>query len=356
MSELSISSSRGSYTVTVASGSASRALSRGSVVIVDETVLALGVLSNVEAPTIPVAGSEQTKTLSGCEQILVEMERLGTRRGDLLVALGGGAVQDAATFVASFYMRGIPWAYVPSTAMAMADSCIGGKSSINIAGIKNLGGNIYPPETVTIDPLLARTLPIAARISGLAEAVKICFAGGSEVFAGYLDKAVQPEDFGETVATDELLLHVLTAKKWFIEVDEFDRAERQLLNFGHTFAHALESATAFAVEHGVAVAVGVLAAVRHPLSAVTPQTLELARYCRDLIRPIAPDLSSLPHVLDWEGFDRAVLSDKKGTKAAIRLILPVDGGGVGVVQIPRSEGALVPIRESMAQALEEVRL
>ena len=353
MSEFAVATSRGAYRVSIGTNLVPETVARAAVVLID-TYVQNHVLGSASESTIAVPGNEETKTLAGCDGILQQMNALGTKRGDVLVAVGGGAIQDAATLVASLYMRGIPWVYCPSTAMAMADSCIGGKSSINVAGIKNLVGNIYPPQQVVIDPSLAAGLSIEAKVSGLGEAVKICFAAGAEVFERYLELADAPETFGNGPATEDLLLHVLTAKKWFIEIDEFDKKERQLLNFGHTYAHALESATGFVLPHGVAVAVGVLGAIAHPASDDSASTVALRNYCADLLRPVQDLVAVAADRIDWEVFDRAVLSDKKGTRDDIRLVLPVASGGLGLISFPRGAASLEAIRDSMAAGLAAV--
>ena len=175
-------------------------------------------------------------------------------RGGSVIALGGGIVQDLGTMAASVYMRGVRWAYAPTTLMSMADSCIGGKSSLNVSGVKNLAGNIYPPASVVVDPDFITSLEVEDVAAGLGEAVKIAFCAGPEVFASFL------RHYEDRAHWEPLIEGVLTAKKWFIEIDEFDHAERRLLNFGHTFGHALEAATDFSVNHGVAVIMGMLAA------------------------------------------------------------------------------------------------
>jgi 3-dehydroquinate synthase len=350
--EFEVVTSHSSYSVVVESGSASKTLDSAALVVIDEYVHA-NVLPSPCAATVVVPGNETTKTLASCEDILRRMNELGARRGDVLVAVGGGAIQDAATLVASLYMRGLSWVYCPSTAMAMADSCLGGKSSINVAGIKNLVGNIYPPQRVVIDPALAIGLSTEAKISGLAEAVKICFAAGEDSFARYLDRAIGPEDFGRGTATELLLLHVLEAKKWFIEVDEFDARERQLLNFGHTYAHAIEAATDFSLPHGIAVALGVLGALEHPLSAHTNATIKLHDYVIDLLKPIRPRLESLS-TIDWTAFERAVVSDKKATRDHLRLVLPSRRGSVEIASLAWAGGAVQSVTTSMGRALEEV--
>ncbi len=350
MSEFTVASASGAYAVRIEPGAVQHALVDAAVVVVDERLRHL-VDADASVPVVAVVGSEETKTLAGCERVLVALREAGVKRGDVLLAVGGGVVQDAATFVSSFYMRGLPWIYCPTTAMAMADSCIGGKSSINVGGVKNLGGNIYPPKQVVIDPALALSLTLEARISGLGEAVKICFAAGPESFARYLELAMPAAEFGRSPGTEALLTHVLLAKKWFIEVDEFDRAERQLLNFGHTFAHALESATGFAIPHGVAVALGVLGALAHPSSADSAQARRLSDYCRDLLVPIRGLIAEGVEDIDWDAFDRAVSTDKKGTRQALRLVLPVEGGALSVVDLPRTADSLAIVRAAMATGL-----
>ena len=188
--------------------------------------------------------------------LLGEMREAGARRSTHLVAIGGGIVQDLATFAAQMFMRGIDWTYVPTTLLGMADSCIGGKSSLNVGRFKNLAGSYFPPRKVVVDPRFIATLPDEDVAGGLAEAAKITFCRGPREFATH--RALY-DQFPHTAR--ELLHHTLAAKQWFIEVDEFDRAQRRQLNFGHTFGHALEAGTAFAISHGTAVALGVRCAI-----------------------------------------------------------------------------------------------
>ena len=353
MFEIDVATSQGNYRVNIGSNLAQDVLESAKVALVDEYVYE-NVLTFPPEPAIIMPGNEHTKTFTACESIVEKMNALGVKRGDTLVAVGGGTIQDAATFVSSIYMRGIPWVFCPSTAMAMADSCIGGKSSINIAGLKNLVGNIYPPQQVLIDTDLAANLPIAAKVSGLAEAVKICFAAGPDSLARYLNFSVDSHSFGTGYETAELLNHVLLAKRWFIEIDEFDKKERQLLNFGHTYAHALESATDFGLPHGVAVALGMLGAISHPDCPQSLSTNELKNYCLALLAPLQSDLKVVLADIDWASFDRAVTSDKKGTHQHTRLVLPTQQGTLELKSFQRNDATIAAIRESMSVALAEV--
>jgi 3-dehydroquinate synthase len=353
MSDFSVRTSAGAYGVNVGYETLLSTLATAPVVVIDDAVAAS---RSIEAgpSTIPFHASESTKTLAGCQDVLIAMHERGMKRGDTLLAVGGGALQDVATLASSIYMRGVPWIYAPTTAMSMLDSCIGGKSSINVAGIKNLVGNIYPPAEVVVDLALAESLPIAARVSGLSEAVKICFASGPESLAEYLALDVAPEEFGAARAADRsvaLVAHVLMAKRWFIEVDEFDKKERLLLNFGHTFGHALESATGFILPHGVAVAFGMIAALKHPQSQASIQTEELRRYIVEILRRVPLSAVAALEGIDWATYRSAIASDKKGTREAIRLILPARESPLAMVDIPRTDAAMAELEACMQMAL-----
>jgi len=318
MSELTVRTSEGSYVVVIDDNAMDRAIEVADVAIVDANV-AQAVELPPNIPSIEVVASEKLKTLAGCERIVLQLRALGATRGSCLLAVGGGTVQDAATFAASIYMRGIPWMYAPTTLMAALDSCIGGKSSINAGPAKNLIGNIYPPQSVHIDPSFAATLTPEMTVSGLAEAVKICYAGGADAFDRYLELA---RGSAGPVVTSELVEHVLSVKRWFVEIDEFDRGERRFLNFGHTFAHALEAAVEFSIPHGVAVAVGVRAALRHPAAEAGSRARLLDDYSARLLADIRPIVRDALDRLDASAFKQAFSSDKKHTSSAFVLVLP----------------------------------
>jgi 3-dehydroquinate synthase len=174
--------------------------------------------------TLLYPASESTKSLDIAPQLIERLRECGANRQTTIVAIGGGIIQDLTAFAASIYMRGVPWIYVPTTILAMADSCIGGKSSINVGPYKNLVGTFHPPESVFIDPRFASTLPIDQQASGIVEAAKICFCRGPESFGTYLRSDPRPGMATDALA--QLVTQSLHAKKWFIEIDEFDRKER----------------------------------------------------------------------------------------------------------------------------------
>jgi 3-dehydroquinate synthase len=349
VSELTVHSSLGDYAIKVALGAASD-LGEARIALVDPAVADR--VTFLAERTIAVEGSEDAKTLSACEGVLAAMKRAGLARGDVVVAVGGGVIQDVATLTTSLYMRGVDWVYVPTTLMAMADSCIGGKSSINAGGIKNLVGNFHPPQRILVDPTFITSLPQRAIASGLGEAAKICFARGRDSFEQFLsmDASLTP---AADEATVDLLAHVLGAKKWFIEVDEFDKAERKLLNFGHSFGHAWESACGYRVQHGIAVAAGVLAAIRHPAAAQNPLTDRLWEYNLALLETVRDDVTAGLAATNWEVFRSSLRSDKKNGRTVLRLVLPAGDEGVAVRDLPLEDHQLTVAEAALREALED---
>jgi 3-dehydroquinate synthase len=306
-------------------------------------------------PVIWVEATEEAKALEATLPVFVALKQAGFGRGSHLAAIGGGVVQDIATFVASLYMRGISWSYVPTTVLGMADSCLGGKSSINVGPYKNLIGNFHPPRRIDILPVFARTLPPVELAGGAAEAAKIAFCRGPEAFAAYEQLAAPVLNGSWTEQQLADLLHAtLAVKQWFIETDEFDRAERRLLNFGHTWGHALESATGFAIPHGLAVAVGMMASIRFVAEmdgeVVAP---DLWRHCLALLRPVLQ-----PEQLarfQAERFTAAFQADKKHSSGQFHLIVPnrpaAAGLGVREIQLPADGSSLEAVLTAMRQAL-----
>lgn len=346
-SEFQVASSSGAYDVVVGEGAFAAALGDGRDVVVVDEALARE-LPPTAGPVLTVTADEETKTLAGCERLILAMREAGVRRGDRVLAVGGGVVQDVVTFVADVYMRGLAWRYAPTTLMAQADSCLGGKSSINVGEVKNLVGGIYPPQSVVVDPTFLRTLPAPAVGAGLGEAVKIAFCRGPEAFETYLALVAQ---FDHEPA--RVIDHVLRCKRWFIEVDEHDQRERRLLNFGHTFGHALESAVDHRIPHGLAVAVGVLCATAHPLAARGPQVDALAEHCRVILTDAGGVADALDR-FDAERFERAFRSDKKHSADAFRLILPAEGGGVREVETGNGPQDWAVVAGATSQTIAEL--
>jgi 3-dehydroquinate synthase len=186
---------------------------------------------------------------------------LGVDRKSALVALGGGVVGDLTGFVASLYMRSIPYLQIPTTLLAQVDSSIGGKTAIDLEEGKNLLGTFYQPRAVLTDPAFLSTLPDEELGNGLAEIVKYGIISRGTFF-----KLLEDEMEAVKGLKRDVLAKVIETscgiKKGLVEIDEKDQGPRRFLNFGHTLGHALEAASGYALSHGKGVSLGMMAAVR----------------------------------------------------------------------------------------------
>ena len=201
-----------------------------------------------------IEANEKNKSLEMMPEYVKALVALKARRHQRLVAIGGGIVQDITCFLAATLFRGMDWDILPTTLLAQADSSIGSKSSINCLDTKNIVGTFTPPTRVIIYPGFLKTLSPTEIRSGIGEMLKVHALHSPEAFQNIAHDYVEMLESAETLR--KYILASLKIKKKFIEEDEFDRDIRNLLNYGHTFGHALESATQFGIPHGIAVSMG----------------------------------------------------------------------------------------------------
>ncbi len=199
--------------------------------------------------------TEQNKSLAGVEAILEFFQSVDATRSSTVIGIGGGTLGDTVSFAAHIFYRGLNLVLVPTTLLSMCDSCIGGKCGVNFNGYKNQIGAIHPPEKVLIWPEFLNSLSAADLRSGYGEILKYKLLSGDEDYTQFKLKLAQHGMTHLNVLPD--IYHGLCVKKKLIEEDEFDVGVRHLLNYGHTFGHALERATENAIPHGVAVARGI---------------------------------------------------------------------------------------------------
>lgn len=194
---------------------------------------------------------EKYKTLQTAEIILAEMLHKQFGRKDCVIAVGGGMVGDLAGVVASLYMRGVDFYNVPTTLLAQVDSSIGGKTAVNLGGIKNVIGAFYQPKAVLIDPDTLKTLSERLVLNGLMEALKMGATNDKTLFSIFQE--------GNWMShLDEIIEKALLVKKYIVEQDEKESYLRKILNFGHTIGHGFESAAHGQYLHGECVALGML--------------------------------------------------------------------------------------------------
>lgn len=201
-----------------------------------------------------IQATEFHKSYDYCGKVINELINKKIRKNCKLVAIGGGIIQDISAFVASILFRGLDWSFIPTTLLAQADSCIGGKTSINFGEVKNTIGNFNPPTKIYIDLVFLNSLQVDDIKSGIGEILHFYFYNNSHM----LDRLV--DNYNDLLRNraflKEHIMESLRIKKSVIEVDEFDKDERNKFNYGHTFGHALESVTHYSVKHGQAVTIG----------------------------------------------------------------------------------------------------
>ena len=217
--------------------------------------------SGLEASVLTFPAGEASKTRKQWSILTDRMLDLGVGRDGVLVAVGGGVVGDLAGFVAATYLRGIPVVQVPTSLVAMIDSSVGGKTGVDVRAGKNLVGAFHPPAFVAVDPDAAKTLPVGERAQGLAEALK----HGAILDGAYFEELVGEAEAllgGDEAATLRAVSRSVELKAGVVGRDERESGLREILNFGHTFGHAIEAASGYSLKHGDAVGLGMVLEAR----------------------------------------------------------------------------------------------
>lgn len=203
---------------------------------------------------VGIDASESQKSYQEVEPVINILIERGFRKNHKLIAIGGGITQDVTAFIASILYRGVQWNFFPTTLLAQGDSCIGSKTSINFGKFKNQVGGFYPPNKIYVDPKFLNTLPFKELQSGLGEMAHYFVVSGEEDFNRY------KRDYAKALVDKNVLRGViarsLEIKKSYIEIDEYDKNERQVFNYGHSFGHAIESLTNYEIPHGIAISFG----------------------------------------------------------------------------------------------------
>lgn len=282
------------------------------------------------AVTHVLADGEGGKTLAELERAAVALLKAGCTRRSLIVALGGGAVTDAAGFLASTFMRGIPWIAVPTTLLSMVDAAIGGKTGVNLPVAKNAVGAFHPPRAVLADPAALETLPVRELRSGQGEVLKY----------GALEPRLLEsfaEACGGAVMPPSVIATCIRMKADVVAEDPMEHGPRKLLNLGHTFGHGVEAAGKFSkYTHGEAVAVGMAFAFR--------LARRMGRIDDAAVEAVEGALASarLPTRLPATMARAAVelmAFDKKRTADGLRWVLPVARGKRWAVEWDVEAGA-----------------
>ena len=296
------------------------------VIITDSEVNPLygeAVRKNLEKVSFPVdiiefPAGESSKSLDTVLDVVRQLIRLKASRKTLLIALGGGVVGDMTGFIASIFMRSIPYVQIPTTLLAQVDSSVGGKTGVDLPEGKNLLGTFYHPKAVYIDLSFLKTLPEKDFANGLAEIIKYGVIGHHSLF-----ELLETEKDG-IKARDPRLIETLVArsckiKAEIVEMDEKELGLRRILNFGHTLGHALEAASNYALFHGEAVAVGMVGA---SMISTKLNYLDAASYerIRELIEAYSLP-TKIPQDMETEEIIGFMATDKKTIAGRLHLVL-----------------------------------
>jgi 3-dehydroquinate synthase len=262
--------------------------------------------------------AESEKNLQSVEGLAQSLIAAGADRHALIVAIGGGVVGDVGGFVAASYLRGVALVQVPTTLVAQVDSAIGGKTGVNLPEGKNLLGAFYPPKLVLADPELLATLPEREFRGGLAEVIKYGVIADGKLFA-FLEKQMDAILRRDAGALEYVIGRSIAIKAQVVSKDEKESGLREILNFGHTFGHALESVTRYRrFRHGEAVAWGMMCAALLGHEVAGTPADAVSRIVA-LVRRIGP-LPPWPEVKPREIMD-AMRSDKKARGGKLRFVL-----------------------------------
>jgi 3-dehydroquinate synthase len=264
---------------------------------------------------------EENKTFDYIKEVYDFLLSKSVKRNSTFISIGGGITQDITGFVASTFFRGLNWVFVPTTFLAMTDSCIGSKTSVNYDKHKNLMGTFYPPSKIYINKDFLLTLKELDFFSGIGETIKFqlmeeSYPKNFESILAKVKRVVADDKDRNTV-----ILENMNIKKSYMEGDEFDLGRRNLLNYGHCFGHALETSSGYYVPHGIAVNIGMVFAncISEARGLITSEDSDFVNH--SILVP------NVPLTLRDQDFDASILlesmkNDKKRVGEFLSVIIP----------------------------------
>lgn len=271
-----------------------------------------------EAKILTVNEGEGSKSPEGFTLVCQSMLNFDMTRGDCVVAVGGGVVGDLAGFAAASFMRGVDFYNIPTTLLSQVDSSIGGKTAINLGGVKNIVGAFYQPKGVIIDPDVLKTLSQRHIRCGLAEAIKMALTCDKELF-----ELIESNEITDDIL-DQIIVGSLKIKKSVVEADEREGGLRKILNLGHTFGHGVEAVANGELYHGECVAIG------------------MCPVCSDAVKArLIPLLNKIVLPTEFEGDTEAALGliihDKKKDKNTLSAIFVDEIGSYRIEKMDASD-------------------
>jgi shikimate kinase/3-dehydroquinate synthase len=268
---------------------------------------------------VVLPAGEQHKTMHNVSRLWEAFLSAGLERRSTVVALGGGVVSDLAGFAAATFLRGLCWAIVPTSLLAMVDASLGGKTGADLPQGKNLVGAFHSPNLVLVDPQLLSTLPLVEMRCGLAEVIKHCVIGDAHLFDQLCRISLENQpDWADVIRRS------MAVKVQVIQEDPLERGRRAILNFGHTIGHAVETVSGFQMRHGEAVSIGMVAETRLAERVGLAQR-GLTERIADLLKRVGLPVE-IPQALDRQALLDAMRLDKKRQAGKICFSLPLQLG------------------------------
>jgi 3-dehydroquinate synthase len=349
MKKVSVRLDRNSYDILIGSGLLMQTgarlkeldFSSKAVIITDTTVKDLYgdtlrkslADSGFEVLTLEVPVGEEHKSLDTAGRLYHELTDFFTERKTPVLALGGGVIGDLAGFVAATYMRGVPLIQIPTTLLSQGDSSIGGKVAVNHGLLKNKIGTFYHPRLTISDITMLKTLTPRELSDGLSEIIKHGMILDKEIFR-YIEENLEKIKALDEEVLESIVTRSAEIKAGIVEKDELDMGLRNILNYGHTIGHAVESVSGFRIWHGEAVAIGMLIEARISNKMGILKEDEMSRLKEVIARADLP--IELPP-LETDEIIQAMKHDKKIIEGKIRFVLPKAVGEVFITdEVPTS--------------------
>lgn len=302
-------------------------------------------LCHPEKKILKAIASENFKTLDGMLELLDFMSQNQITKGEKVVVVGGGIIQDVGAFSNAIYKRGIPWVFFPTTLLSQCDSCIGGKCGLNYQGAKNNLALFSAPSQVVVCPEFLKTLSTADIKSGLGEILKLHIEAGIEFLNHYIKYKPSHSGLLSVENAKALTLSALSVKKAVIEKDEFESNYRRSLNYGHTLGHAIEILSKYQIPHGQAITIGLL--IKNEMSfrrGFLPelQKEQIKRLAFEIIDPLSIQVM---HNLQLAELAQLLKKDKKTLGSIINFVMLYQIGDVKILSIELNEQLLSEITE-----------
>ncbi|MBN2087942.1 3-dehydroquinate synthase [Candidatus Peregrinibacteria bacterium] len=275
--------------------------------------------------TLSVPSGEDSKKLATVKQLCNELINEGITRSDVIIGFGGGMITDLVGFVASIYMRGIPFIAIPTSLLAMTDAAIGGKTGINLEA-KNILGTFHPAELILLDVEFLNTLPDREFKSGLAETIK---------HAVILDASLANDLMKAEAELENLVMKSAQVKINVVESDPMESGLRKVLNFGHTFGHAIEQSSKFDLLHGEAIAIGMVISNK-VAQKLGKQSKETGKKIKEMLEKWKLP-SEMPEGIKPEDLLNLIKMDKKRSGDNISFIIAPEMGKWEVVELSAEE-------------------